>query len=353
MAFVGAPHALVPSCRAPLSSPTTRPERPGPEFRARAAQRATVVRACLQPPAETDIAPPPSTFYQAIAQAQAATAEAFSYGYRLVEVEFPPLPTSQLESSYVGSDEVADANLALAIDFARGFAARGRRVVIAFPDRVEKERAVGMNNDMEEPIPGVRFGCIRDSSLSTVIERIWTKPKIERAVRDDDDMYIVLGASAQELPDVEDLAYAAGDRPLVFFNLKLDTSRGDLGLPAFPRRALHFRFLSKIVPAYYLRTRTYSRSLTRPPYIVNYSGALFRVFPGPYQVLLDTTGGKYKRLAELDERPALGEVRDRLTDGLEIEGVGGKSSGIMYRGYKSTTWWEDDRTQQVSNNWRH
>jgi hypothetical protein len=62
--------------------------------------------------------------------------------------------------------------------------------------------------------------------------------------------------------------------------------------------------------------------------------------------------GKYKRVCERDERPPLGEVRDLLTDGLNIEGVSGKAGGMLFRGYKSTTWWEDDRTKQLSNNWR-
>lgn len=298
------------------------------------------------------VAPPPSTFFQAISQAQSAFESALADGEKLVEIEFPPLPTAMLESAAVGAYDVSDANIKLAVDFARRFASNGKRVVIAFPDAVEKDRAVEQNAESEEPISGIRFGLLKDTKRGSLIDRIWTKPEVDVAVRDDDDMFVVLGASAQELPDVEKLVEKAGERPVVLFNLKLDSARGDLGLPAFPRKAMHFRFLSKALPVYYLRTRTYSRSIRKAPFVVNYSGALYRVYPGPYQVLLDSASGNYRRLKTLSERPPLGEVRDILTDGLNIEDVQGEKESFMFKGYKSTTWWEDDRDKQVSNKWR-
>lgn len=280
--------------------------------------------------------PPPTTFYQAIQQAVDAAKAALDDGERLLEVEFPPLPTAQLESSAVGAYDVLDANIRLAVDFAKPFAKDGKQVAIAFPDIVEKDRAVQQNNEMDEPVPGIRFSALRDASLSSIFERIWTKPDIEIAVRDNDDMFVVIGASAQELPDVEKLTEAAGSRPVILFNLKLDSARGDLGLPAFPRKDMHRRFLSRVLPVYYLRTRTYSRSLTKPPYLISYSGALYRVYPGKYQVLLDTPEGRYERLDVLDARPALGEVRDTLTNGLNIN--------VPFKQFlgKSKTWWEED-----------
>lgn len=298
------------------------------------------------------LAPPPSTFYQALTQAQQAVDAALTDGYRLLEVEFPPLPTAQLESSAVGAYGVSDANVRLAVDFAKKYASNGKRVAIAFPDLVEKDRAVEQNDDMEEPINNIRFSCLRDTKKGAFIERLWTRPEVDVAVREDDDIFVVLGASCQELPDVERMVGMVGDRPVILFNLKLDTARGDLGLPAFPRKNLHFRFLSKALPVYYLRTRTYSRSMTRAPFVVNYSGALYRVYPGAYQVLLDTEQGNYQRLATLKERPPLGGVRDILTDGLNIDGVKGKKNSFLFKGYKSTTWWEEDRTRAASNNWR-
>ena len=86
------------------------------------------------------------------------------------------------------------------------------------------------------------------------------------------DLYIICVASAQELPDVEALHLMNPDVPIVFFNLKLDTLRGDLGVPAFPSKDLHDRFLSRVRPIYYLKTRQYSRSKLEPPFVVNYQG---------------------------------------------------------------------------------
>jgi hypothetical protein len=47
---------------------------------------------------------------------------------------------------------------------------------------------------------------------------------------------IVVGASCQELPTIAALHKLEPNKPIVCFNLKLDTLRGDLGLPAFPSR---------------------------------------------------------------------------------------------------------------------
>lgn len=294
-----------------------------------------------------DFAPPPATFFQAIQQAVSATQAAFRDGEKLVEVEFPPLPTAQMESSAIGAYDVMDANIRLAVDFARPFAKEGKRVAVQFPDFIEKDRAVGQNNESEEPVEGIRFGTIRDSGRGGFLERIWTKKEMEPATKDDDDMFVVIGATCQELPDVEKLVEEAGDRPVVLFNLKLDSARGDLGLPAFPRKALHYRFLTKALPVYYLRTRTYSRSLKKAPFLVNYSGVLYRVYPGPYQILLDTSAGAYRRLETLDERPSLGEVRDALTEGLDIE--------VPFKEFlgQSKTWWESAPPEkEASTKWR-
>lgn len=61
-------------------------------------------------------------------------------------------------------------------------------------------------------------------------------------------------------------------------------------------QSLHFDFLSQIKPVYLLRTRAYSRTISKKPFLVNYQGAQFRVYPGEYQCLLDV-GSRYKRVS--------------------------------------------------------
>uniref|UniRef100_A0A7S2NYW3 DUF1995 domain-containing protein n=1 Tax=Leptocylindrus danicus TaxID=163516 RepID=A0A7S2NYW3_9STRA len=167
-------------------------------------------------------------------------------------------------------------------------------------------------------------------------------------------MYIIIVASAQELPDVEKLSELDPDAVIVFFNLKLDVLRGDLGAPAFPGKDLQDRFLSRVKPAYYLRTRQYSRSIPTPPFILNYQGCLFRSYPGQYQTLLDVGDGQYRRVKGNDIRPALGEFKEELNAALIIDGLiqdEGKTMNFLRTGYKTTTWWEEER-EDASMGWR-
>ncbi|KAL3919861.1 MAG: hypothetical protein SGARI_007098, partial [Bacillariaceae sp.] len=170
------------------------------------------------------------------------------------------------------------------------------------------------------------------------------------------DLYVCIVASAQELPDIEELHNAVKDDniPIVLYNMKLDVLRGDLGAPAFPPKAFQDRFLSRVKPIYYLRTRQYSRSTPKPPFLVNYQGCLFRAYPGQYQTLLDTGTGSYRRLLGSAVRPALGTFKEQLTQALRDEGVLAKTEGsaldFLRVGYKTTTWWEEER-EEASDEW--
>ena len=121
-------------------------------------------------------------------------------------------------------------------------------------------------------------------------------------------------------------AEAAGDRPVILFNLKLQTLRGDFGLPAFPPKSLHYDWLSTAIPAYHVLPRAYTRTVTKPPFLINYSGCLFRTYPGKWQVLLevpdtDNGGGKYERVRWEEKRPALSELRELLGQELQLDGL--------------------------------
>lgn len=324
---------------------------------------------------------PPQSFYQLQINCARAAEIAIKDGHKLIEVEFPPLPAQVLEMDDVSAYDVAEANLRLAIDFAKSFAAKStasddstdndedgdsikipNNVAILFPDESEANIILDKTSMTKEPYPGITVRSLRESD-----ERDTRFFKPEQTFMslfgqrsggvikpiEDVDMYIILVASAQELPDVEELHELDPEKVICFYNLKLDVLRGDLGAPAFPPREFQDRFLSKVKPVYYLRTRQYSRSTPNPPFMVNYQGCLFRSYPGQFQTLLDTGTGQYRRVEGSNVRPALGEFKEQLTKALQTEGViqeEGKTLNFLRTGYKTTTWWEEER-EDASDVW--
>ncbi|CAB9498377.1 Domain of unknown function (DUF1995) [Seminavis robusta] len=320
-----------------------------------------------------DKQPPPASFFELQQDCTKAAQLALRDGHKLIEIEFPPLPANVLEMDDVSAYEISNANLNLAIDFAKGImaatiddpeSATYNKIAILLPDEAEADIATEkMLGGAKNPYPGITVGSLLESEEGD--ERI-IKPEqlflnlfgggsggIVRA-REDVDMYICIVASAQELPDIEELSQLEPDKPIVFFNLKLDVLRGDLGAPAFPPREFQDRFLSRVKPVYFLRTRQYSRSTPNPPFLINFQGCLFRSYPGQFQTLLDTGTGRYRRVKGNDVRPPLGGFKEELTEALRETGVieeEGKTLNFLRTGYKTTTWWEEER-EDASDEWR-
>lgn len=299
-------------------------------------------------------AEPPQTMAQCLQQAQGATLAALENGSQLMEIEFPPLPADVLESAETSAYDVSRANTDLAVKFATKIAAeKSWNVAIVYPDTAELDRAVE-DCKTDKPAKGVSLHALRlppteaDSIGDFFLGLVGKGKSLIKPV--DADCYVCLTFSAQELPDLETVFELDG-KPLVLFNLKLDTQRGDLGLPAFPPKDLQWRFLSRVKPVYYLRTRQYSLSTPTPPFIVNYQGAIFRCYPGEYQCLLDT-GSSYRNVQSSDLRPALGEFKDTITKALKL-GESTKVAQFARSGFKSVTWWEEDKdNQELSKDWR-
>ncbi len=328
---------------------------------------------------------------------------AIADGHTLLEIEFPPLPANVLEMDDVSAYDVARANVKLALEFAKSFASIGStsssssssstssgrdQVVVLLPDESECNIMLEDLKLDPRPYPGVLLSSLRRGMEGDT--RLFKPENLflglmgrgsGGSVRPVDGarMYIIVVASAQELPDVEELyeqirinnnnndetkddnAKEAGTTTsspvIVFYNLKLDILRGDLGAPAFPGKDFQDRFLSRVKPVYYLRTRQYSRSVTTPPFVLNYQGCLFRSYPGQYQTLLDTGTGRYRKVVGNDVRPALGSFKEQLTDALREEGAIAKKEeegalfGFLRTGYKTTTWWEEER-EEASEEWK-
>lgn len=333
----------------------------------------------IPPPSEESVAEfteyssklaPPSSFFELQQDSIRATRLALRDGHKLLEIEFPPLPANVLEMDDVSAYDVAEANVNLALEFSKGLLTSTKdstqtntqlkKIAIMLPDEAELD-IIKEKIGTTDPYPGVTISSLRKSDPDDtrfikpeqlLLSLFGNSPGTVTGI-DDADMYICLIASAQELPDIEELHGIDPQKPVICYNMKLDILRGDLGAPAFPSKDLHDRFLSRIKPVYYLRTRQYSRSTPNPPFMVNYQGCLFRAYPGEYQTLLDTGTGRYRRILGSKIRPSLGTFKEQLTDELKRQGVvqdEGSALEWLRTGYKTTTWWEEDR-EQASDAW--
>lgn len=308
-------------------------------------------------PAET-LSMPPESFQLLVEQAATATLAALEDGQKLMEVEFPPLPISKLEDTSLSSYDILSANLQLSLAYVKKILPKAEginRIALTLPDLPERKRAAQYLGD-EEPWTGTQLwslvgGAGEPSPLdffSSLLKQGTPTPEVAPWA----DMYIILGATCQELPVIALLSELAPEVPIVCFNLKLDVLRGDLGLPAFPPRAVHHTFLSRIKPVYLLRPRSYTLSLARPPFLLSYSGVLYRRYPEGFQTLLDKGRSNYRRVNCEAERPALGNFKAQLAAALKVYDEDAQNS-ISQAGYKQSTWWEDDENgEDVSDAWR-
>eukprot|EP00252_Welwitschia_mirabilis_P005047 TRINITY_DN15457_c0_g1_i1.p1 TRINITY_DN15457_c0_g1~~TRINITY_DN15457_c0_g1_i1.p1 ORF type:complete len:380 (-),score=69.12 TRINITY_DN15457_c0_g1_i1:294-1433(-) len=288
----------------------------------------------------------PNSYQQIVEDAARALMYALDDGKTRLEIEFPSLPTSI--SSYKGSsDEFIDANIQLALALARRIS-ESRQITsrIIFPDRPEKRRAARIFQSALNLITGISIGSLDDvqggtikslfNSIRSTLDMDFgssNEGKWESA--EQPSLYVFVNCSTRELVEVEQYVDAfAKETPVLLFNLELDTLRSDLGLLGFPPRELHYRFLCKFLPVYYIRTRDYSKTVAAAPFVLNYSGALFRQYPGPWQVMLKQSDGSYACVAESAGRFTLGQTKEELLRVLGIQEKEGSSMAFLRQGYK-------------------
>jgi hypothetical protein len=302
--------------------------------------------------AEPALSRPPGSFKVLLEQAARASQRALADGLRFVEVEFPPIPTRVLADAT--SRDLFEANLRLALSFA---AALGVPTAVTVADGAALALALELTGGRASTAPNVRLHALTSEgggdfpeTAIPIFGRLWQRRRVVAAPWA--EVYVLLLPSSASLVDAQDLAQRDPSKPLVFFNNKLDVLRGELGLPTFPRRALQHRFLSFVRPVYLFASKTYAASLTRPPYVLPFSGALFRVYPQDYQTLLDTGKGSYRRVGAEPSRPANAAFRETLVNSLcEVRNV--DESTLLTRTFRSKTWFEEDaRRDDLSSSWR-
>ncbi|MEL7331912.1 MAG: DUF1995 family protein [Cyanobacteria bacterium J06560_2] len=153
-----------------------------------------------------------------------------------------------------------------------------------------------------------------DAGAAALARRDWSNPdftirglgELVDPVEPDDDLYLIVNPSSVEVAKVEELCNAAIDQPVLLLNPKLeDVAIVGIGYAA---RQLRDRFLSQIETCYYIRAVD--------------QGAVYRCYPGPWQVWRETAPEEYDLAASFASRPS-GEDIERV---LYSEGTSEKTS---------------------------
>lgn len=208
----------------------------------------------------------PNTLEEALAQAREATLAALADGNTRLQVElvFP---------------EIALQAQSIAQQFIPTFGDRISQVKVFFPDAGAAALARRDWGEVPYKIQDIGIG----------------RSPIENKVQSEDEVFLLVNASAVEVTEVEKLCNAAGERPVILLLPHLEDSVGAVGIGLAARR-LRERFLNTLRSCYYVRPLQ--------------GAAVFYTYPGPWQVLLEKDE-KYEVIAELAKKP-VGEELDRI-----------------------------------------
>lgn len=203
----------------------------------------------------------PTTLPEATEQAKAATQAALADGYTRLQVEMaiPEIKHQPIAQQFLDIFE-------------------GQQFKVLFPDAGAAALA---RRDWEDP----------DFIIRGLGE-------LAKPVEADDDSYLVVNPSSIEVDKVEALCNDALDRPVILLNPRLeDVAVVGIGYAA---RQLRDRFLSQIETCYYVRSLD--------------QAALYRCYPGPWQIWKEIAPDQYELFKDLPARPS-GEEIERLLYG--------------------------------------
>ncbi|MEK0180042.1 MAG: DUF1995 family protein [Oscillatoriales cyanobacterium] len=207
----------------------------------------------------------PKDLNEAIAQSRTATSAALSDGKTLLQVElvFP---------------EIALQAQSIAAQFVPEFEEMYSGVKVLFPDT------------------GAAALARRDWGQTEfkVTDLGSSRTPVEDKIEPEDQLFLLVNPAAVEVPQVEKLYIAAGDRPVIILNPRLEDV-ATIGI-GYAGRQLRDRFLNKIESCYYIRALE--------------SAVLFRCYPQSWQVWL-SKNDDYELISETAQKP-VGDDLDRI-----------------------------------------
>ncbi|GAB4139860.1 MAG: DUF1995 family protein [Cyanobacteria bacterium J069] len=201
----------------------------------------------------------PDSLDEAITQAVQSTEAAIADGLTRLQVEllFPELRIMPVAQAFVA-----------------GFAERGSGLRVFFPDAGAAALARRDWGDTPYVIRGIE--------------------DLQTEIQPEESLILFIQPSSVEVGKVEALCQQAGDRPVVFFNPRLEDV-ATIGI-GYAGRQLRERFLNQFQACYSIRPLE--------------GAAVFRAYPAPWQVWLEQETA-YQLIAEEAQRPA-GEALDAI-----------------------------------------
>ena len=113
---------------------------------------------------------------------------------------------------------------------------------------------------------------------------------------------------------------------------------------SFPPKDLHYRFLSRVKPVYYLRHACVFPHHQRPLALRDQLPGAYlpRVSRAPWQVMVKQNTGELVCVAEDEDRFTLGEAKEEMLIALGLADEDGSTMKFLRAWYKTNTWWEED-----------
>lgn len=242
----------------------------------------------------------PVNYRQLIGQVQTATQAALSDGHKLLEIEFPTAGLDSVPGDAEGGIEMTES-MGYVSEFCALFSRtdRGPFTRIFLPDVNEVSKA--QKGIFEDTIFQLDY-LTKPSGLEDF--GFSQKVKMSERVRPTDEVFVAAYPyfNVNEMLAVEQLyreAAQPSNRPLIVFNGELDRIRSGY-YPAFfyPKLGkLAKNFLPEMEASYYLHN-----------FKGNRGGKLFRVYPGPWQVLQGNSVDGLQCIHTQETMPTLKEV---------------------------------------------